>query len=611
MEVEQTLKHKVTVKLTYTEPSPSRPTTQSSIPRPTSPVKFNAIDAPVPIRPRAKVSATARRPATARDATTTPRPASPTKPPPRVRAGGTLSPTYQPKPRPTIRSNVTGPPVVRSVPSTPLLRHHRSQASGSDIDRFGPEQQQRPRQGSVSLHHAMSVGSLQGSSTVSSGSSHSPPPLSDHERSHSPSIRIKAKVSGVAKQTTESLSQPASRPIVPSTRTATSRARTASVSSNVSNSASPPSSSKPPIFYPITTATPAANPHRFATTRTSPSQTAHHYYQPFQQPQPQDDSRVTYTRQNGFAKVDPATIPLPPTSPPASAVSFSSRSSVSRSSVSYVAESVDSRASTQLSSQNGDSDRLRNTLDNLMRYTTEIASREDTHSGDSGHDRETDGEPVDAAERKLKAEAKSNRKIADLEITNRSLLAINASLESTKHRQAKEIRELRRKLRESRLILPPRTFRAVSHDDTADPDDADDEDEEQQENENENENDEGDEVYTRVKIILEGLLESGTRALERTVQDCVEGAGKGGAKVLSADEVRTWRDSSGGLSDHATVVLEEGEGEGEGEGVVPRSPALVPVPDSLDSEDEVEAMTLTSESMRSSPAPPFMSMDSH
>ncbi len=70
--------------------------------------------------------------------------------------------------------------------------------------------------------------------------------------------------------------------------------------------------------------------------------------------------------------------------------------------------------------------------------------------------------------------------IADLEITNRSLLAINTTLEQTKHRQAKELRELRRKLRESRLILPPRAFRAVKssldHDDTADEDDDDDDD---------------------------------------------------------------------------------------------------------------------------------------
>jgi len=51
--------------------------------------------------------------------------------------------------------------------------------------------------------------------------------------------------------------------------------------------------------------------------------------------------------------------------------------------------------------------------------------------------------------------------MADLEITNRSLLAINASLEKTKARQAQEIRELRRKLRETRLMLPPLTYRAV------------------------------------------------------------------------------------------------------------------------------------------------------
>ena len=51
--------------------------------------------------------------------------------------------------------------------------------------------------------------------------------------------------------------------------------------------------------------------------------------------------------------------------------------------------------------------------------------------------------------------------IADLEITNRSLLSINSTLEATKHRQAKEIRELRRKLRESRLVLPPSAFKAV------------------------------------------------------------------------------------------------------------------------------------------------------
>jgi len=47
------------------------------------------------------------------------------------------------------------------------------------------------------------------------------------------------------------------------------------------------------------------------------------------------------------------------------------------------------------------------------------------------------------------AEAKKNRKILDLEITNKSLLAINAGLEVTKLKQAKEIRDLKRKVRQS------------------------------------------------------------------------------------------------------------------------------------------------------------------
>ncbi|CAO1621165.1 unnamed protein product [Jaminaea pallidilutea] len=46
------------------------------------------------------------------------------------------------------------------------------------------------------------------------------------------------------------------------------------------------------------------------------------------------------------------------------------------------------------------------------------------------------------------AQLRVERKIADLEITNRSLLAINSGLEVSKHRQAREIRELKRSLRQ-------------------------------------------------------------------------------------------------------------------------------------------------------------------
>jgi len=149
----------------------------------------------------------------------------------------------------------------------------------------------------------------------------------------------------------------------------------------------------------------------------------------------------------------------------------------------------------------------------------------------------------DDSDRKVRAEAKTNRKIEDLEITNRSLLAINASLETTKHKQATEIRELRRKLRESRLMLPPRTYHAIKSslapEDMADDEDVDDEDDD-------NDNDDGDEhdeTYRRIKGMLEDLLEMGRRALRAEPRDF--GKQGSGVKVLSAEEVRTWRGDIG------------------------------------------------------------------
>jgi hypothetical protein len=185
--------------------------------------------------------------------------------------------------------------------------------------------------------------------------------------------------------------------------------------------------------------------------------------------------------------------------------------------------------------------------------------------------------------------------IADLEITNRSLLAINASLESAKHQQAKEIRELRRKLRESRLILPPRTYQAVKssadHDDTTDEDDAAEDDKGDEDSLKD-----GDQVYKRIKVILEGLLESGRRALETTTADFSTGA-KGVAKVLNAEEVRTWRDSSGSTPDHGAQV-EQGDMNNVHQRVV------IPDNENLDSEEEVEALMRPRDLSSQSPTTP-------
>ena len=222
---------------------------------------------------------------------------------------------------------------------------------------------------------------------------------------------------------------------------------------------------------------------------------------------------------------------------------------------------------------------LRTTLDNLIAYAS---SREDNDSPVSG----SFSPGSTAEEDEERAEAKSNRKVrsissptssffeniapsiqmADLEITNRSLLAINASLEKTKTRQAQEIRELRRKLRETRLMLPPLTYRAVksSQDPTEVGDDEEDVDSDNVSSSEENdrihsadqgtgagagtghEKDTTSATYRRIKLIIETLLETGQKALEKTKQDFIDS--RGGAKVLTAEEVESWRDSGAASS---------------------------------------------------------------
>ena len=120
------------------------------------------------------------------------------------------------------------------------------------------------------------------------------------------------------------------------------------------------------------------------------------------------------------------------------------------------------------------------------------------------------------------------------------MLAINATLEATKHKQAKEIRELRRKLRESRLILPPPAFRAVS---SLDADEhITDDDEEEEDNDDHHEDEKGDEAFKRVKTMIETLLEAGKAALETKADDFIEH--KNGTKVLHEVEARSWREGT-------------------------------------------------------------------
>ncbi|KAJ7269423.1 hypothetical protein B0H12DRAFT_1229543 [Mycena haematopus] len=393
----------------------------------------------------------------------------------------------------------------------------------------------------------------------------------DEEESPILSPRITSKLSRRS-----SSEVPPSPVLPPSSLRVQHRARVPSVSSNASSSSSP--------FYSANSATSAANPHRFP----SPPSNAGNYYQPF----PRDDASPKYPRVNGVAKVDPTAIPLPPIprrhplcpSPPAPRLSAPLPGS--------------SRDPTDASMRSG--------LENLMHLSDMLPTAEDGEDdSDDDDDDESHEDQLRAStfERKVRAEAKSVRKIADLEITNRSLLAINTSLEQTKHRQAKEIRELRRKLRESRLILPPRAFRAVKsqdQDDTGEDEDDDGEDEEEAV-EAEKAREAHDVTYRRIKVILEGLLETGRVALETTAQDFPEPIKI--TKVLSAYEVPDL---------HADDENDD-EQPPEAKARVSTTPSHAAVPDSADdltSEDEVEAMTLPRDSPPPShppsPRPPEM-----
>ena len=255
------------------------------------------------------------------------------------------------------------------------------------------------------------------------------------------------------------------------------------------------------------------------------------------------------------------------------------------------------------------------TLNSLMEYTSGLPS-----SADSVGDAEDE---IEDEEHKVKAAAKSHRKveysllvigtysllflqIADLEITNRSLLAINATLEATKHRQAKEIRELKRKLRESRLILPPRAYREVKS--SLGPSEIAD-DEEDAEDENQEVEDEKDEIYHRISLLIDTMLNTGKRALEKEINDFAEG-GKGGAKVLTAEEVRDWHQATGSDNDPSNHDITHDERPDQHE--TPLEPDNISM-DAGDnsftaSETEVEAMTLLISS--SSPPPIFVTKPS-
>ncbi|CAE6338344.1 unnamed protein product [Rhizoctonia solani] len=156
---------------------------------------------------------------------------------------------------------------------------------------------------------------------------------------------------------------------------------------------------------------------------------------------------------------------------------------------------------------------------------------------------------ADDAEQDQREEARSNRKIADLEISNKSLLAINATLESTKSRQAKEIRELRRKLRESRLVLPPSAYLALEEKDPLETKDNFDEDDEDSED-NDVTQTQADETFDRVRGLLDQLMKDAKEALEAKppIPEEKEPVKKP-IRVLDVDELQQYSDGDGEIDE--------------------------------------------------------------
>ncbi|KAG6380936.1 hypothetical protein JVT61DRAFT_5329 [Boletus reticuloceps] len=551
--------------------------------RPASPTSQSPTLSLPPFHPKAKVSsnATLRKLSSASSlsafhsnvsAPVRSRPGSPLRPSRMLPSGS--EPSSSPKARvtakPTSRSGISP---VRTNPGSLEPRQRALTAASAKLKLLPSEE--RPRSGSViALHHALSISDLNTSSSPTSPLlSHSAEaPLANTRRTNTPPvlapIKIKSKVTNFVKSASVNGGDLTSRSLSPpyaTTRPIHTRSRAPSIATFSLND-SPPSA-----FYPITTASPAANPHRYTPQR--PLSPARFYTPPTPSNEPHPAKKLP-----PVPKVDPASVPLPPYSPPISALSLSSKSSVSKTSVSPNSDhTVDNHISSAVSHiRRRSSERIGQANPFFSQAEIKAQTRRDrsrskersprdlVSQGDS--DVESEG-----SERQLKAEAKTNRKIADLEITNRSLLAINASLETTKNRQAKEIRDLRRKLRESRLVLPPPTFKAVK---SALDDDDDDDDNDNDNGDNDSDVEEGeDETFQRIRGLIDNLIESGKRALETRPEDFRANLA---TKVLNADELRSWRDFG-----HHTSIRNSFMDKQDADDVHSRlSPVLVAIPDS-------------------------------
>ncbi|GAK64789.1 uncharacterized protein PAN0_006d3004 [Moesziomyces antarcticus] len=157
-------------------------------------------------------------------------------------------------------------------------------------------------------------------------------------------------------------------------------------------------------------------------------------------------------------------------------------------------------------------------------------------------------------------EARIHRKLLDLEITNKSLLAINSALEVTKLKQAKEIRELKRRLREGRSL----SFGAVSRDSVGSGVFSDDDALESESDDDASdfvmarEDPELEAAHQRCKDLVDGMVEQARRAILAEY----EAPENTGGKVLHPAEIEEMQrvaeegDETGADTTFATDLLE-------------------------------------------------------
>jgi|SRR5216683_1365950 len=285
------------------------------------------------------------------------RPHSPSKPKPPPPPSSMLSePTFRPKAKVSSSaaivvgrsssSSSTGNSTAKSMtrPPSPFKPPHgharklSTTRSAVDVHVSRPKASLMPHELSRqrSLTSTLEASSL--GARRSSGSFHptpstpASPRLSPDNPPPNQTVRVKAKVSSLAKTNGVSTSPTPASSLNPSSPPLSTTCPTESrpgapsitdVSRFGSRPPSPTVSTVPITIHPITTPTPAANPHRY-TPRISPhiASTRFHPRSPPTSREPNNGVPIRIP-----SKVDPAAIPLPPQSPPSSTLSFSSQSS--------------------------------------------------------------------------------------------------------------------------------------------------------------------------------------------------------------------------------------------------------------------------------------------